>query len=122
MCGRALSAAARMRSIPITRIIVRGCSQAPARDPPGIYGHTLQVPIYEYRCAACNKRSSALLASYSTPDPRCPHCDRLKLTRLVSTFATARGEDSGGDDDFGGGEESDFGGGDQGGFDGDDDY
>lgn len=79
-----------------------------------------RVPIYEYRCAACSKRSSALLASYSTPDPKCPHCGKLKLKRLVSTFATARGEDSGesenefgGDSDFGGGD----GGGDDGGFD-----
>lgn len=90
--------------------------------PSGICGHTLHVPIYEYRCAACNKRSSALVASYSTPDPKCPHCGKLKLRRLVSTFATARGEDSGeSDNDLSGGD-SDFGGEDGGGFDGDDDY
>ncbi len=78
------------------------------------------MPIYEYRCAACGKRSSALLPSFSSPDPACPHCSRPELHRLVSSFATVRsGDDSGddfgdgdmgGDDDMGGGDE--FGGGD----------
>jgi putative FmdB family regulatory protein len=79
------------------------------------------VPIYEYRCGACGKRSSSLLASYSSPDPACPHCGKLELKRLVSTFATVRSGDGGddfGDDDFGGDQEhdhDDFG--DDGGFD-----
>ena len=77
------------------------------------------MPIYEYRCSACSKKSSALLPSYSSPDPACPHCGKLELKRLVSTFATARssddgGDDFGGDDDFSGGGDDggDFGGGD----------
>jgi putative FmdB family regulatory protein len=91
------------------------------------------MPIYEYRCAACGKRSSTLLASYSSPDPACPHCGKHELERLVSTFATVRSEDGGdfgGGDDFGGehehdgggmdGDDDGFGGG--GGFDGDDDF
>ena len=93
----------------------------------------LFVPIYEYRCEECGKRSSALLSSFSSADPACPHCGKPALRRLVSTFATARsgesaGEDFGeghdhGHDDFGGGDEfgggEDFGGG---GDLGDDDY
>jgi putative FmdB family regulatory protein len=90
------------------------------------------VPIYEYRCEECGKKSSALLPSYSSPDPLCPHCGKAGLRRLVSTFATASsaddggddfggGDDSGGDDDYGGG--GDFGGGDDsGGGYGDDDF
>ena len=64
------------------------------------------------------QKSSALLPSYSSPDPACPHCGKPELKRLVSTFATARssgdgGDDFGGDDDFGGGDDGgDFGGGD----------
>jgi putative FmdB family regulatory protein len=83
------------------------------------------MPIYEYRCAACGKRSSSLLASYSTPDPPCPHCGKPELKRLVSTFATARSGDDGGDDfddaghDHDGGGDDDFG--DGGGYDGGDD-
>lgn len=76
------------------------------------------MPIYEYRCDACGKRSSSLLSSYSSPDPACPHCGKHELRRLVSTFATVNSGDSdsvddlGGDEDFGGGGDDDFGGGD----------
>ena len=80
------------------------------------------MPIYEYGCTACRKRSSALLRSWSEPDPPCPHCGKPSLRRLVSTFATVRSEEigfDGGDDDFDtGGGDDDFGGG---GF-GDDDW
>jgi putative FmdB family regulatory protein len=86
------------------------------------------MPIYEYRCGACGKRSSSLLPSYSSPDPACPHCGKSELKRLVSTFATVRSTeaDDFGGDDFGEHDEGhdhdhgddDFGGG----FDGDDDF
>jgi len=82
------------------------------------------MPIYEYRCGHCGKKSSALLPSYESPVPACPHCGKTELKRLISSFATVRSGDSdgGGADDFGG----DFDGGDDdggGGFDGgDDDY
>jgi len=85
------------------------------------------MPIYEYRCEECGKRSTSLLPSYSSPDPPCPHCGKQALRRLVSSFATVSssegdsgddfddggggGDDLGGDDDFGGGD-----------FGGDDDY
>jgi putative FmdB family regulatory protein len=95
----------------------------------GISGHTLLMPIYEYRCEQCGKRSSALLASFSTADPACPHCGRHALRRLVSTFATASSGDGDGGDDFDdgggddmGGDDDDFGGGDSGGGYGDDDF
>lgn len=70
------------------------------------------MPIYEYRCDECGKKSSSLLSSYSTPDPPCPHCHKPALKRLVSTFATVSSGESDGEDDFGGGEGDDFGGGD----------
>lgn len=81
------------------------------------------MPIYEYRCEECGKRSSALLASYSSSDPVCPHCGKHALRRLVSTFATVSGgESDDGGDDFTGGDD-DFGAGDEGGdFGGDDDF
>jgi len=88
-CGAARPAAARTRSIEITPIIVF-------------------VPIYEYRCEECGKRSSVLLASFSSPDPACPNCGKHALRRLVSTFATVSSGE--GDDDFSSGD--DFGGGD----------
>jgi putative FmdB family regulatory protein len=97
-----------------------------AEAPSEISGHTLQMPIYEYRCEACGKRSSSLLPSFSSPDPLCPHCGKAGLHRLVSTFATVssgddRGDEFGGGDDFGG--EDDYGGGDDSGGGGyDDDF
>jgi len=85
----------------------------------------VRMPIYEYRCEACGKKSTSLLPSYSSPDPPCPHCGKPALKRLVSTFATvSSGEsdggdfgDMGGDDGPGGGDEY----GDGGGY-GDDDF
>jgi putative FmdB family regulatory protein len=87
------------------------------------------MPIYEYRCEACGKRSTSLLPSYSSPDPPCPHCGKPALKRLVSTFATVSSAESdsgdfddmgGGGDDMGGGD--DYGGDDFGGGYGDDDF
>jgi putative FmdB family regulatory protein len=83
------------------------------------------MPIYEYRCEECGKRSSALLMRFSSPDPRCPHCGKPALRRLVSTFATASSSESesdfgGGGEDFGGGGDEFGGGGDD--FGGDDDF
>ncbi|HEY1419429.1 MAG TPA: zinc ribbon domain-containing protein [Candidatus Dormibacteraeota bacterium] len=87
----------------------------------------LFVPIYEYRCEECGKRTSALLASFASADPACPNCGKTALRRLVSTFATVRpadgdgGEFGGeGDSDLGGGAADDFGGGDDYGGGGDD--
>ena len=70
------------------------------------------MPIYEYRCESCGKKSSTLLSSYSSPDPPCPHCGKPALRRLVSTFATTGSTElEGGDgDDLGGGDDGDFGG------------
>jgi len=88
----------------------------------GIIPIIVFVPIYEYRCEECGKRSSALLGSYSSPDPVCPHCGKPALRRLVSSFATVSSSESdGGDDDFGGGDEFDGGGDDDFGG-GDDDF
>lgn len=60
------------------------------------------MPIYEYRCEACGKPSSALLPRFDAPDPACPHCGEPKLRRLVSTFSTVgSSDDDGGDfDDY----------------------
>lgn len=87
------------------------------------------MPIYEYRCEECGKRSSSLLPRYSSPDPPCPHCGKPALKRLVSTFATASSGESDVGDDFDGGDRGgdDYGGGDDfggggGDFGGDDDY
>lgn len=52
------------------------------------------MPIYEYGCADCRKRTSVLVRSMNaTVRPRCEHCGGRKLRRLVSRVTVARSGD-----------------------------
>ena len=44
------------------------------------------MPIYEYECGDCERRSSILFRSYASVEeaPRCRHCDSAALTRVLS--------------------------------------
>ncbi len=56
------------------------------------------MPIYEYRCAACKRRTSVFVRSVSSPvRAKCEHCGSAKLTRLLSRFAIQRGPGDFGD-------------------------
>jgi putative FmdB family regulatory protein len=50
------------------------------------------VPIYEYVCKGCGRRSSLLFRSFSSVEdkPRCPHCNSRRLSRVVSRPALIR--------------------------------
>src|SRR5947209_6491120 len=49
------------------------------------------MPIYEYRCASCRRRTSVFVRSAtSAARPKCEHCGSAKLNRLVSKFAVHR--------------------------------
>ncbi|HZC68372.1 MAG TPA: zinc ribbon domain-containing protein [Nitrospirales bacterium] len=53
------------------------------------------MPIYEYQCDACRKRTTLLVLSISNPEPaRCQHCGSERLTRLMSRIATPKSEDA----------------------------
>ncbi len=53
------------------------------------------MPIYEYRCRECRKRSSVFVRSMNaTVKARCEHCQSTKMNRLVSRVVAPR---SGGD-------------------------
>lgn len=53
------------------------------------------MPIYEYRCQECGRKSSFLLLSINSPfEPACQHCGGKRLTRLVSRVAVLRSEES----------------------------
>jgi putative FmdB family regulatory protein len=54
------------------------------------------VPIYEYRCPACRKRTSVFVRTMIAPDSAaCEHCGSLEATRVFSRVAVHRGGDGG---------------------------
>jgi putative FmdB family regulatory protein len=53
------------------------------------------MPIYEYRCLACQKRSTILVLSLANQSAAiCKHCGSAKLERLMSRFAAPRSEEA----------------------------
>jgi putative FmdB family regulatory protein len=57
------------------------------------------MPIYEYRCTACRRKTTVLTLRVSEAvDPVCEHCGGKELTRLLSRFAMVRSEDDRFDD------------------------
>jgi putative FmdB family regulatory protein len=53
------------------------------------------MPIYEYGCQACRKRTSVFVRSMSAPvRARCEHCGSPKLRRLISRVAVGRSSGS----------------------------
>jgi putative FmdB family regulatory protein len=56
------------------------------------------VPIYEYRCHACRKRTSVFTRSIGAPaEATCEHCGSSETSRVISRVAVLRPE--GGDMD-----------------------
>jgi len=50
------------------------------------------MPIYEYQCLQCGRRSSFLVRSISRHQPpACPKCGQPGMQRLLSRFAAVRG-------------------------------
>lgn len=55
------------------------------------------MPIYDYRCGACGRRSSLFYQTFSSAEsaePRCEHCGSADVSRLVSRVAVLKSEDS----------------------------
>ncbi len=46
------------------------------------------MPIYEYRCQACNERFEEYLSMSTKPKPPCPKCGHADVERLWSTINT----------------------------------
>ena len=58
------------------------------------------MPIYEYGCRDCRKRSSVFVRSMNMAvKATCEHCGSAKLVRLISRVAVGRSS-SGSPDDF----------------------
>ena len=53
------------------------------------------MPIYEFRCKTCRKKTTALvLIRDLVGDVRCKHCGGGELVKLVSRFATPKSEEA----------------------------
>src|SRR5262245_2327180 len=53
------------------------------------------MPIYEYECDKCHRRTSVLTLRVSErASPECGKCGSKKMHRLLSRFATPRSEES----------------------------
>ena len=53
------------------------------------------MPIYEYRCLDCTKRSSILhLSQSASRSALCAHCGSHRLERLLSRFASPKSEEA----------------------------
>ena len=53
------------------------------------------MPIYEYLCQACRRRSSILVLNANNPPAAaCRHCGSGKVDRLLSRFAAPKSEEA----------------------------
>lgn len=53
------------------------------------------MPIYEYRCRQCGKRTTRLILSISAaPQQTCGHCQSPDLERLLSRFASPKSDEA----------------------------
>ncbi|HEU0167778.1 MAG TPA: zinc ribbon domain-containing protein [Chloroflexota bacterium] len=53
------------------------------------------MPVYEYRCGECRRRSEVFFSSFSAvSQPVCPHCGSGKMAKLVSRVAILKSEES----------------------------
>jgi len=53
------------------------------------------MPIYEYRCLSCGKKSTFITLSIKEAfTPRCKFCQSLDVEKMVSRVATPRSEES----------------------------
>ena len=57
------------------------------------------MPIYEYRCHNCRKRTNVFVRSMNASvSPRCEHCGGTWLSRLISRVTVVRSGEAGADD------------------------
>lgn len=53
------------------------------------------MPLYEYRCLDCKKRSTVLVLSLAHQAPAaCSHCTSARVERIMSRFASPKSEEA----------------------------
>lgn len=50
------------------------------------------MPIFEYRCSACDERFDRLTSRTERVAVRCPRCDGVRVERLLSAFAVGKSQ------------------------------
>ncbi len=63
--------------------------------PPGLLVRApgvLTMPIYEYRCHACNRMTNVFVRTVSStvPEVKCEHCGSTQVERAISKFGIGR--------------------------------
>jgi len=53
------------------------------------------MPLYEYLCLNCKKRSTVLVLSLANQAPAtCSHCASARVERILSRFASPKSEEA----------------------------
>jgi putative FmdB family regulatory protein len=53
------------------------------------------MPLYEYRCLDCKKRSTVLVLNLANQAPvTCSHCTSARVERILSRFASPKSEEA----------------------------
>ncbi|HKQ35655.1 MAG TPA: zinc ribbon domain-containing protein [Nitrospiraceae bacterium] len=53
------------------------------------------MPLYEYHCLDCKKRSTVLVLSLANQAPAaCSHCTSVRVERILSRFASPKSEEA----------------------------
>jgi putative FmdB family regulatory protein len=53
------------------------------------------MPLYEYHCLDCKKRSTVLVLSLANQAPAdCSHCASKRVERILSRFASQKSEET----------------------------
>jgi putative FmdB family regulatory protein len=53
------------------------------------------MPLYEYRCRDCKKRSTVLVLNLANqPSVACSHCKSARVERIMSRFASPKSEEA----------------------------
>jgi putative FmdB family regulatory protein len=53
------------------------------------------MPLYEYRCLECKKRSTVLVLNMANQTPAvCSHCASARVERIMSRFASPKSEEA----------------------------
>lgn len=53
------------------------------------------MPIYEYQCGDCRKRTALLVLNLRNPAPAaCRHCGSARVERVLSRFAAPKSEEA----------------------------